>query len=273
MPRELDLDAIALEMKEAQDSVQQIKPFSERVQNFDLASAYEAANQIHRTSIAEGAHPVGRKIGFTNPDLWPIYGVYEPIWAYVYDTTVVHLQGLHTKCSIEKFSEPKIEPEIIFHFCSDLSAQANLSDVLNAIDWVAHGFEIVQSHFPNWKFQAADTVADSGLHGTLLVGPSIPLHELGRNPLKALESLTIELSCEGTHVETGVGANVLGSPINAITHLLSVLDNQLDHEPLKAGELVSTGTITTAHSIHVGQTWKSKVKGAALAGLTAEFAP
>ncbi len=273
MPRKFDLDAIVLEMKEAQDSVQQIKPFTERVQGFDLASAYEVADLIHRTRITEGAQPVGRKIGFTNPDMWSIYGVFEPIWAYVYDTTVVHLQGLHAKCSIEKFSEPKIEPEIIFHFCSDLSAQANLSDVMNAIDWVAQGFEIVQSHFPDWIFQAADTVADSGLHGTLLVGPSIPLHELGSNPVKALESLTIELFCEDTLVETGVGANVLGSPITAIVHLLSVLGNQPDHAPLKAGEIVSTGTITTAHSIHVGQTWKSKVKGVALAGLKAEFIP
>jgi hypothetical protein len=41
---------------------------------------------------------------------------------------------------------------------------------LACIDWVGHGFEIVQSIFPEWKFSAADTVAAFGLHGALLIG-------------------------------------------------------------------------------------------------------
>jgi 2-oxo-3-hexenedioate decarboxylase len=273
MSTKLDLDSLALEMKEAQDLVLQIKPFSEREHGFDLSCAYKVANLIHRARIAEGAHPIGRKIGFTNPDMWSIYGVSDPIWAYVYDTTVVQLQDLHTKCPVNRFSEPKIEPEIIFHLCSDLSAQADLPDVINAIDWVAHGFEIVQSHFPGWIFQAPDTVADGALHGALLVGPHMPLHKLGINPASALESLKVELSCEGKLIETGSGSNVLGNPLTAIVHLASVLNNQPDHAPLKAGEIISTGTITTAQAIHADQTWQSNVKGAALAGLTVEFVP
>ena len=39
------------------------------------------------------------------------------------------------------------------------------------VDWVAHGFEFVQSIFPGWRFQAADTVADVGLHGRCFSGP------------------------------------------------------------------------------------------------------
>jgi hypothetical protein len=30
---------------------------------------------------------------------------------------------------------------------------------------VAHGYEIVHTHFPGWKFSAAQAVADGGLHG------------------------------------------------------------------------------------------------------------
>lgn len=273
MPMELDLDALALEMKVAQDSTQQIEPFTKRVQGFDLSCAYEVADRLHRERIAEGAHPVGRKIGFTNPDMWSIYGVSDPIWAYVYDTTVVELQGLRAICPIERFSEPKIEPEIIFHFNSDLSSPDDLSEVVNAIDWVAHGFEIVQSHFPGWHFQSPDTVADCALHGALLIGPPRPLHKLGSDPVNALESLSVELSCGGKLIETGTGSNVLGNPLIAIVHLASVLGKQSNHAPLRAGEIVSTGTITTAQSIHVGQTWQSEIKGTELAGLTVEFIP
>ena len=41
---------------------------------------------------------------------------------------------------------------------------------LSCLDWVAHGFEMVDSIFPQWKFSAADTVAANGVHGALLIG-------------------------------------------------------------------------------------------------------
>ena len=272
MPSALELDALAQEMKTAQDLVQQIEPFTKRIQDFDLSSAYQVASRIHRARISEGANPKGRKIGFTNPEMWSIYGVRDPIWAYVYDTTVIQLENFQAKCSINRFAEPKIEPEIIFHFCSDLSDNAELVEVVNAIDWVAHGFEIVQSHFPGWRFQAPDTVADCALHGMLLIGPSIPIEKLGSDPVDALESISVNLLRENKLIETGSGSNVLGNPFAAVVHLVSVLGKQLDHEPLKAGEIVSTGTITTAQSVSAGETWRSEIRGAELAGLTVEFA-
>jgi 2-oxo-3-hexenedioate decarboxylase len=41
--------------------------------------------------------------------------------------------------------------------------------LLACIDWVGHGFEIVQSIFPGWKFSVPDAVAAFGLHGALLI--------------------------------------------------------------------------------------------------------
>lgn len=41
---ELDLDALAQEMKVAQDSVQQVQPFTSRFRDFDLSKAYRVAN-------------------------------------------------------------------------------------------------------------------------------------------------------------------------------------------------------------------------------------
>jgi 2-oxo-3-hexenedioate decarboxylase len=142
---------------------------------------------------------------------------------------------------------------------------------LNAVGWIAHGFEIVQSHFPNWVFQAPDTVADWALHGTLLIGPPQPLPQLGSDIIAALESFTLTLSCDGHSIETGKGSNVLGSPLAAIAHLLSVLARQPDCAPLQGGEIVTTGTITTAHPVQSGETWHSELQGVALPGLTVEF--
>jgi 2-oxo-3-hexenedioate decarboxylase len=52
---------------------------------------------------------------------------------------------------------------------------------------------------------------------------------------------------------------------------LAVLASRPDHGPLQAGETVTTGTITTAQSVRAGETWRSKVEGIALPGLTVEF--
>jgi len=65
------------------------------------------------------------------------------------------------------------------HLRSAPPVNASPAEILASIDWIAHGIEIVQSHFPGWKFQAADTIADLALHATLLVGEPQDLHHLG----------------------------------------------------------------------------------------------
>lgn len=267
----MDIPAIALEMKAAQDDACQLEPFSTRIPGFDLAAAYAVARRIHQARVEQGARPVGRKIGFTNPEMWDRYGVRAPIWAYVYDSTVEYLDGAPATCRLRGFCEPKIEPEIVFRFREAPVAGAGLSELLDTVEWVAHGYEIVQSHFPGWRFQAPDTVADWGLHGRLLVGPPQPLERLGSDVLAALESFTLDLSRDGRPVETGRGSNVLGSPLAAIAYLLTVLAGQPGAAPLAAGEIVTTGTLTAAHSLRAGETWQTEVRGIALPGLKIGF--
>ena len=86
-----DFRAIANQMKAAQDDGRQIESLTSQLSGFDVTSAYTVAHLIHKARLDEGAIPVGRKIGFTNPEMWFLYGVREPIWAYIYDTTVVRL--------------------------------------------------------------------------------------------------------------------------------------------------------------------------------------
>ena len=266
-----DVKAIARAMKAAQDQAHQIEPLTSRLSGFDVDSAYAVAHLIHQARLREGAVAVGRKIGFTNYDMWARYGVRQPIWAYIYDTTVVHAFTGQGKCSLGRFTEPKVEPEIVFHFCRTPPVGADLPALLKCIDWVAHAFEIVQSHFPGWKFLVADSVADSALHGTLLVGEPQPVDNLGANLIATLETFSVALSCNGDLREVGLGSSVLGSPLAAVAHLISVLAKQPQYEPVQANEIVTTGTITTAQSIRPGELWRTELEGVALPGLTVEF--
>ncbi len=262
--------ALARAIEAAHDEVRQIPPFTSQHPGFDLPLAYAVARETHAARIARGARAVGRKIGFTNPGMWARYGVRAPIWAHVYDNTVEPEAAEH-RCSLGRFTEPKIEPEIVLHLRAAPPPGADAAAVLACVDWVAHAFEIVQSHFPRWEFRAADTVADQSLHARLLLGPRQPVERLGADAIGALAAFRVELACDGQVRDSGSGANVLGSPLAAIAHLCAVLAEQRDEPPLAAGELVSTGTLTMAHAVRPGETWRTAIAGIALPGLTVAF--
>ena len=274
MPTTAELHAIARLVKTAQDQGLPLTPITSQTTGFDSTTAYAVADLIHAMRLADGARAVGRKIGFTNPAMWAQYGVGAPVWAYVYDTTVTYLPdtlNAPATCSLRGFVNPKIEPEIIFHFHAAPPPGADALAVLACIDWVAHGFEMVQSHYPDWKFQAPDAIADWGLHGRLLVGKQQAVDTLGAGLSEALAAFTLALSEGGVARETGQGANVLGNPLAAVVHLMQVLASQSPHQSLRANELVTTGTVTSAYSVQPGQTWQTVLKGIALPGLSVAF--
>lgn len=206
---------------------------------------------------------LGCKIGFTNRSIWPIYGVHHPIWAPVWDTTVTLLDGTSASLGLDRFVQPRLEPEVVF----GLGASPRSSDpssVFECIEWVAHGFEIVQSPFAGWKFSAGEAIAAQGLHGALLVGPRQPRACLPDR--SALERFTLSLSCDGRLIATGTGHLVLGSPLLALCHLVSELS--LRNTVLPAGAIVTTGTLTDAQPLQPGQLWASALQGIPLPGLT-----
>ena len=264
----VDLGRIARDLKRALDTCTQIEPFTHRMPELSLVEAYEAAQRVCAMREQDGAKVVGRKIGFTNSNLWPIYDVHQPIWGYVYDRTLTRASKPRASCSLRGLADPRIEPEIMVGLKQGLRGGASVRDIVEAIDWIACGFEIVQSHFPDWKFKVADTVVDGGLHGKLIVGPPVPLSSLGVDPVAALQSFTIELARDGKHVETGKGSNVLGSPLNAMQHLAEVVAGQGESAAIAPGEIVTTGTLTLAYPIRAGETWSYTVDGLPLPGFT-----
>ncbi|MBL8473979.1 MAG: fumarylacetoacetate hydrolase family protein [Rhodocyclaceae bacterium] len=265
------LDQIATEMSAARRNARPIACFTPRHPGFDLAGAYAVAARLHAEHVAAGAIPVGRKIGFTNSALWEVYGVGHPIWAYVYDDTVSRPRGRPAHCSLEGLVQPKIEPEIVLHFHRAPPPGADVAAIADCIDWCTQGFEIVQSHFPDWRFSPADAVADNSLHGYLVLGQTVPLASLGDDPVGALERFGVDLFCDGKLCASGRGANALGNPLAALAHLVALLDSQSPAVALKAGEIVTTGTLTAALDIQPRQTWHTELSGIGLEGLAVRF--
>jgi len=266
-----DIESLAHEIKTAQDSATALSPLTSRFPDFTVSAGYHVARRVHEARVAQGAVPVGRKIGFTNDKIWSAVGLSEPVWAYVYENTVRHCPGGRALLPIGRFLEPKIEPEIVVHFRAAPPATQDLAAILDCIDWIAFGFEIVQSRFPGWKFKVADAVADQVLHAALLIGEPRETSRLGSDLAAKLERFSVALKCNSEVRETGTGANVLGSPLRALAYLIAVVAKQPWAQRIQAGEIVTTGTLTAALPISAGETWSTELEGIELPGMTVKF--
>jgi 2-oxo-3-hexenedioate decarboxylase len=262
--------SIAAEAFAALVGTRQIPPFSSRPGGLSVDDAYQVTPLVRRMYEAGGAKVIGRKIGFTNRTIWSQYGVYAPIWGYVFD------RGLHDLAAIERlpsapFSEPRIEPEIIFCLSAAPSARMDEMALSSCIDWVALGFEIVQSIFPGWKFSAADTVAANGVHGALLTGPRHRFAPRAAEWQRTLSTFQIDLNCGGRLIDRGHAENVLGGPLSALRHLVGLLAGDPLNPPLAAGEIISTGTLTKAMPVAAGEVWTATPTGIALDEIRIRF--
>src|SRR5271154_5963766 len=161
----MDLNDIANEIFAVLESGRQIAPLSTVYPDFGLSEAYWVAAAVRAEREVRGERPIGRKIGFTNRTIWAEYGVYSPIWGYVYDRTVRDLSSGSLEVSLSGLAEPRIEPEIVFGLAAPPAPGMHDQALIRCVNWIAHGFEIVQSIFPNWSFRSPDTVAACGLHG------------------------------------------------------------------------------------------------------------
>lgn len=237
----------------------------------DMAGAYQQALAVRALRMARGEQPRGYKIGFTNRNIWPAYGVFAPIWGTVWDTTLSLCDG-EGVVSLAGTCQPRLEPEAVFGL-RDVPVSASLEALFDAIDWVAPGFEIVQSHLAGWKFRAADTVADGALHARLLVGVRVPVRAIAADAFgleQALASAAVTLHRGEQQVDQGRGAHVLDGPLHALSHFLQDLRACPGATDLKPGDVVTTGTWTDAWPVEAGQVWQARFSSP-LASLKVQF--
>lgn len=266
MTTEARLDAVAQRLLDARAAARCTERPTLEDPAFSIADAYAVAERQRQQRLARGERLVGYKIGFTNRGIWDRYGVHAPIWGPVWHSTCTRLEG-STHChSLAGLSQPRLEPELVFGFARTPRAGMTLAELGACIDWVAHGFELVHTHFEGWRFAAADTVADFALHGHLVVGPRTPaacFADLGA------ETAALQLSLhEGLrHVETGSAGVVLDGPLNALRLWVDAMAEHTPQWSIEPGHCVTTGTITDAWPLAPDQHWHTALSDPRLSGL------
>jgi 2-oxo-3-hexenedioate decarboxylase len=266
-------EQLVADLLQARDAARITPSPSRREAGFNLERGYQVGHALHERLLKRGYQPLGRKIGFTNRAMWARFKVTQPIWAHMYVQTVHFAQGGYLRLPLTGMVAPGLEPEVVLKLRHEVpSGDPSVEDLARCLEWVAIGFEIVDSHYPAWRFTASEAVADFGVHAALVVGT--PWHVESEDPqhiATSLQTLKVTLRGGKDFLAEGGGHNALGSPLLALGFLHRVLAAQSWAPPLMAGEVITTGTLTALPDLRHGESYRVEVAGAPLAPLLLEL--
>jgi 2-oxo-3-hexenedioate decarboxylase len=268
------VESLARELLSAYETGQMVSVIPSARPGFDLNMAYEVEATLRLLREAEGHRSVGRKVGFANKAMWRILKLETLLWAHMYDDTVHYSEGNSASLTLSHPRSLKIEPEIVFGLKQPVMEGSDAAAALASVDWLAIGFEIIDCPFPEWKFEAGDFVASFGFHAALVIGERMQIQrDLIPGLVPALPQLKVRVLKGGEFVEEGSGKNSLKSPALCLAEMGTAIGRRFPNEPLSAGEIVSSGTLTGGHSTEWGDVWTVEVEGLPLPPLTLTLLP
>lgn len=273
----LDVTGLAAGFLEAHGAGGFVEPPS-ATHGLRLEDAYRVGAEVARTRQRDGWRLAGWKVGLTNREIWPRWGLDRPIVAPVYRETVFRVPGepqaspradahpaapgpARLTVPMGTRAAPRLEVEVVFGFADALGAGSAAGPRADPV-WIALGAELVDCHYSGWRFDPADGVADFGLHAALIVGPRIRLSG-GRagaaDFARSLPQMAVTLSADGEPLADGRGDAVLGSPFHVLAELHRSLGPAIAAYPAQTagrGYLVSTGTLTPLVEARIGTTYR-----------------
>ena len=262
-----DPTALAQEITEAYAKREIISTPSSRDGGLDLDTAYAVEGAIAQGRRSSGLQTAGWKVGYANRATWPALNLETLVWAHIYDDTVRYADWNDAKLSIASMLSPKIEPELVFKLARTPASTDPIA-VLEATEWYALGFEITDCVFPGRTFQPADFVAARGLHAALVIGEPVYVEPEDIAQLVTdMAAFTVRLLRNNEMVEEGAATNALESPVLCVAELGEALKRR-GGETLQAGDVISTGTLTTSLPIAAGEVWIASLSGIPPSSLT-----
>jgi len=273
-----EVQTLARELLSAYETGEMVAIPPSRRPGFDLNMAYEVEATLKQFRKAAGHRAVGRKVGYANKAMWRVLKLETLVWAHMYDDTVHYSDRNSATLTLPHRRSLKIEPEIVFGLKQPIPTEGAegvdaATAALASTDWLAVGFEIIDCPFPEWQFQPSDFVASFGLHAALVVGERVEVRSDVRPDRIAtlvdeLSRFKVRVSKKGEFVEEGSGRNSLRSPVLCLAEPSAAIARRFPDEPLSAGEIVSSGTLTAGHPTDSGDLWTVEVEGLSLPPLT-----
>lgn len=247
------IDRFTSELWRAQLELDPIDPLTERVPDLTVEDAYRISLAVLDRRLAEGESVVGKKIGLTSKAVQEALNVDEPDYGFITDAMVC--RSGDTVNIARNLIRPRIEGEIAFRLSRDLAGPGVTgAEVLTATEGLAACFEIVDSRIRDWRIRIQDTVADNASCGMIVLGD----HWVKPDTVD-LAACKMTVANNGVEVATGTGSTALGSPADCVAWLSNALSEF--GTPLKAGEIILSGSLVPLQPVHAGDRLSVEVEG------------
>lgn len=232
------------------------RPIRDDMPDLTLADAYAIRAEVDALRMASGAIPVGRKIGLSARELQAIAGATEPFWAYIFTSgRKEHDEVLQ----FSRYTHLRVEPEIAITLRNDLAGpHVTLADVADAVGLLQPSFEIIDARTSAPGFNVLDLVADSGANAGFLLGAPLPVEGVAPDALDHV-AVAVVSQQDATLNRRGDASALQDGPLGCLLWLARhVLERG---EPLRAGEIILTGTMAGAIPLRAGDTLRATFTG------------
>jgi len=194
-----------------------------------LDDAYRIQLGIIDRRVVAGEQQIGWKVGLTAKVIQEQFGFHEPVFACVLESKPSgHVFGA------TELIQPGFETELCVRLGRGLEGDVTHEQVRGAVDVIHPSFEIIETRGDIVK-QMAVALADNGQQCAVVVGAPVRL-----TPAMALDQIVARVHLNGQEVASGLGAAVLGNPLNSIAWLAKKLSRY--GRRLRPGDIVMTGS-------------------------------
>lgn len=259
-----DEDAAAETLAAARIAHAPVELLPEALWPADLEAAYRIQSRVHERLSADRFGPrIGWKIGCTTPVMQTYLGIPEPCAAGLFAGTR-HRSGVRLRAA--DFRRIGIECEIGVRFKAAVEGDAaeDRNAIAAAIGAVFAAIEIVDDRYADWRSTDTPTlIADDFFAAGCVLGAEAPIDEVG--DLATLAGIT---RINGEEAGRGVGADVLGHPLNALAFLAGNLAAR--GRRIEAGEIVLTGSLVETRWLAAGDHAEIEIAGLGAVSLAVE---
>lgn len=193
-----------------------------------------------------GWEPLGWKIAATTDAVRAKLGTDGPIYGRTYRRFATRSPARFVHAEL---LDPLVECEVFCTLGRDLPARKSpwvMADIVDAISDVNAGIEVAECRFPMRALPPLSAIlADGSASGRYVFGDAL---DGWRDGLSRIE---VSLEVDGRVIHRGTGADVMGDPLRPLLWLAE--ERRRFGDGLKAGETISTGSMTGMLPVRPGQ--------------------
>jgi 2-oxo-3-hexenedioate decarboxylase/2-keto-4-pentenoate hydratase len=218
-----------------------------------LDEAYAAQEALQALYTRNGRGEIGgAKVAITTLVMQRLMGIDEPCGGGVFAREIYESPAALRHAD---FGQVAVECEIAVRLGRDLPGGQSRDEVADAIQSCQAAIELIDDARADYKlFGAVDLVADNAWNGGLVLGPAVK--DWRHLDLAALKGT---MMVGGRLAGEGVGADVLGHPLNALTWLADMLARR--GRSLRKGMAITTGSIVATQWPKPGETVEVEIEG------------